>query len=233
MIKVEIMPKKLKISDIPLADRPREKLKSKGAQNLKEAELLAILLGSGYQGKNVIELAKSILSKYPRKKFISATYDELIKTKGISQAKACKILSAIELTKRFLKFKDDETLPIIKSVNDVVAQSVYMRDKKREHFLVLFLNARNEMVFKRPMFVGTLNANLVHPREIFEEAVKQQSASIILVHNHPSSDPEPSEDDIEVTKRIVEAGEIMGIEVLDHVIIAKGKVFSFKEKKLI
>ncbi|MBU1177345.1 DNA repair protein RadC [Patescibacteria group bacterium] len=227
------MPKKLKISEIPLVDRPREKMKAKGAQNLKDAELLAILLGTGYQGKNVIELSKLILSKYPRKKFISVDYDELIKTKGISQAKACKILSAIELTKRFLKFKDDETLPIIKSVKDVVAQSVYMRDKKREHFQVLFLNARNEMIFKRHMFVGTLNANLVHPREIFEEAVKQQSASIILVHNHPSSDPEPSQDDIEVTKRLVEAGKIMGIEIIDHIIIAKGKVFSFKEKKLI
>ena len=148
------MLKNFKISDIPLIDRPREKLKAKGAQNLKDAELLAILLGSGYEGKNVLELSKSILSKYPRKKFISATYDELIKIKGISQAKACKIISAIELTKRFLKFKDDETLPVIKSVNDVVAQSVYMRGKKREHFQVLFLNARNEMVFKRHMFVN-------------------------------------------------------------------------------
>jgi len=227
------MNKKLKISEIPLVDRPREKLKAKGAQNLKDAELLAILLGTGYQGKNVIELAKSILSKYPRKKFISTTYDELIKTKGISQAKACKILSAIELTKRFFKFKDDDTLPIIKSVNDVVAQSVYMRDKKREHFQVIYLNARNEMIDKKPMFVGTLNANLVHPREIFARAVEKNSASIILVHNHLSSKPEPSQADIEVTKRIVEAGKIMGIEVLDHVIIAKSKVFSFKEKKLI
>ena len=226
------MNKKLKIKDLPSVDRPREKMKAKGPQNLKDAELLAILLGTGYQGKNVLELAKSILSKYRRIKLISLNYDELVKIKGISQAKACTILSAIELTKRFLKFKDDDTLPIIKSVKDVVAQSVYMRNKTREHFQVLFLNARNEMVFKRSMFVGTLNANLVHPREIFEEAVKHQSASIILVHNHPSSDPEPSEDDISVTKRIVEAGKIMGIEVLDHIIIAKTKVFSFKEGKL-
>ncbi len=227
------MPKKLKIKDLPSVDRPREKLKAKGPQNLKDAELLAILLGTGYQGKNVLQLAKSILSKYPRKKLTSATYDELIKIKGISQAKACSILAATELTKRALKFKDDDTLPIIKSVKDVIAQSVYMRHKKREHFQVLFLNARNEMVFKRHMFVGTLNANLVHPREIFEEAVKQQAASIILVHNHLSSDPEPSEDDIIVTKRIVEAGKIMGIEVLDHIILAKNKVFSFKERKLL
>jgi len=227
------MPKKLKIKDIPSIDRPREKMKAKGPQNLKDSELLAILLGTGYQGKNVIELSKSILSKYPRKKFISATYDELIKIKGISQAKACIILAATELTKRSFKYKDDDTLPVIKSVKDVVAQSVYMRGKTREHFQVLFLNARNEMVFKRQMFVGTLNANLVHPREIFEEAVKQNAASMILVHNHPSSSAKPSQDDIEVTKRLVEAGEIMGIEVLDHVILAKNKVFSFKEKGLI
>ena len=227
------MPKKFKIKDIPLVDRPREKMKDKGPQNLKDPELLAILLGTGYQGKNVLELSKSILSKYPRKKFISATYDELIKIKGISQAKACIILAATELTKRSFKYKDDDTLPIIKSVKDVVAQSVYMRDKKREHIQVIYLNARNEMIDKKPMFVGTLNANLVHPREIFARAVENKSASIILVHNHLSSDPEPSQDDIEVTKRIVEAGEIMGIEVLDHIIIAKGKIFSFKERKLI
>jgi len=164
------------------------------------------------------------------KKFISATYDELIKIKGISQAKACIILAATELTKRSFKYKDDDTLPVIKSVKDVVAQSVYMRGKTREHFQVLFLNARNEMVFKRQMFVGTLNANLVHPREIFEEAVKQNAASMILVHNHPSSSAKPSQDDIEVTKRLVEAGEIMGIEVLDHVILAKNKVFSLRRK---
>jgi len=226
------MPKKLKIKDLPSVDRPREKMKAKGPQNLKDPELLAILLGTGYQGKNVLELARFILSKYKGKKLLSLDYNELVKIKGISQAKACTILSAVELTKRALKHKDDDTLPIIKSAKDVVAQSVYMRDKKREHFQVIYLNARNEMIDKKPMFVGTLNANLVHPREIFARAVANNSASIILVHNHLSSDPEPSQDDIEVTKRIVEAGEIMGIEVLDHVIIAKGKVFSFKERKM-
>jgi len=227
------MNKKFKIKDLPLVDRPREKMKAKGPQNLKDAELLAILLGTGYQGKNVVELAKSVLSKYPRKKFISVTYDELIKTKGISQAKACKILSAVELTKRAFKYKDDDTLPIIKSVEDVIAQSVYMRDKKREHFQVIYLNARNEMIDKKPMFVGTLNANLVHPREIFARAIEKNAAFIILIHNHPSGEAKPSKDDIRITERLTEASRIMGIEILDHVIIAKNKVFSFKEEKLI
>jgi len=225
------MKKYQKISDLPSVDRPREKLKQKGVQNLKDAELLAILLGTGYQGKNVLQLAKSILAKYPRKKFLSLTYDQLIKIKGISQAKACTILAAAELFKRAFKVRD-ETLPIIKSVKDVVAQAVYMRDKTREHLMVIYLNARNEMIFKKPMFVGTLNANLVHPREIFSQALRHNAASIILVHNHPSGDPEPSQDDLQITKRITEAGKIMGIDVLDHIIITKNKAFSFKEKGL-
>ena len=220
------------ITDIPEVDRPREKLIAKGAENLKDEELLAILLGTGLPGKNVLELAKQILQKYPKKHFLQMGYADLVKVKGINEAKAASILAAIELTKRALAVKED-TRPVIKSVDDVVAQAVYMRDKAREHFMVICLNARNELLSKKPMFVGTLNANLVHPREIFIEALNHNAASIILVHNHPSGDAEPSEDDLAITKRIVEAGKIMGVEVLDHIIITRDKVFSFKEKKLI
>ena len=221
-----------KIKELPKADRPREKLISKGTQNLKDEELLAILLRTGREGKNVLELARQVLTKYPKKRLLKMKYEDLIKIKGINSAKACTILAAIELVKRALG-KGEETLPIIQSTKDVVAQAVYMRDKTREHLMAIYLNARNEMIFKKPMFIGTLNANLVHPREIFQEALKQNAASVILVHNHPSGDPEPSQDDLEITKRIQEAGKIMGIDVLDHVIITKNKVFSFKEKKLI
>jgi len=150
----------------------------------------------------------------------------------VGPAKACTILAAAELVKRALKI-GEETLPVIRSTKDVIAQAVYMRDKVREHLMAIYLNARNEMVYKKPMFIGTLNANLVHPREIFNEALKQNAASVILVHNHPSGDPEPSQDDLEITKRIIEAGKIMGIEVLDHIIITKNKTFSFKENKMI
>lgn len=159
-------------------------------------------------------------------------YEDLIKIKGINSAKACTILAATELIKRALEV-GEETIPVIKSIKDVAAQFSYLRDKTREHLAVLYLNARNEMVFKKHLFVGTLNANLAHPREIFEHALLQNAASVILVHNHPSGDPEPSKDDLEITKRIVEAGKIMGIDVLDHIIITKTKIFSFKEKKLI
>ena len=223
---------KYRIKDLPKIERPREKLISKGTQNLKDEELLAILLRTGREGKNVLELARQVLAEYPKKRLLKMQYEDLTKIKGIDSDKACTILAAIELVKRALKI-GEATLPIIHSTKDVIAQSVYLRDKTREHLMGIYLNARNEMVFKKPIFIGTLNANLVHPREIFNEALKQNAASVILVHNHPSGDPEPSQDDLEITKRILEAGKIMGIDVLDHVIITKNKVFSFKEKKLI
>jgi len=223
----------MRIKDLPKIERPREKLVAKGPENLKNKELLAILLGTGTEGKNVIEVAEQILEKYPVKNFLQLKYEDLLKIKGINSAKACTILASQELVKRALDVRD-ESLPKINSVQDVLAQSVYMRDKSREHLMALFLNARNELLYKKPMFIGTLNANLVHPREIFQEALKQNAASIILAHNHPSGDNEPSEDDILITKRISEAGKLMGVEVLDHVIISKGRPpFSFKENKLI
>lgn len=222
----------MKIKSLPKIERPREKLIAKGAKNLKDEELLAILLGTGIEGKNVLEVAKQILNKYSKKRLLQLSYDDLAKIKGIGPAKACAILAAAELIKRTMEIQE-ETLPKIESVKDVLAQAVYMREKTREHLMAIYLNARNEMIYKKPMFIGTLNANLVHPREIFQEALKQNAASVILVHNHPSGDAKPSEDDLAITKRIVEAGKTMGIDVLDHIIITKTHVFSFKEQKLI
>ena len=221
-----------KIKDLPEADRPREKLIKKGSQNLKDEELLAILLRTGREGKNVLEVAKQILRKYSKKRLFKMKYEDLSKIKGIGPAKACIILASQELVKRALKIQDSG-LPIVQSINDVILQVGYIREKTREHFVAIYLNARNELLFRKHIFIGTLNASLVHPREIFSEALRHNAASVILVHNHPSGDPEPSEDDLEITKRISEAGKIMGIDVLDHVIITKNKIFSFKEKKLI
>jgi len=222
----------MKLKEIPKSDRPREKLIVKGPQNLKDEELLAILLRTGRKGKNVLDLAKQILRKYSKKRFLKMQYEDLIKIKGINSAKACTILAAQELIKRALKI-GEETLPVIKSLRDVIAQFSYLREKTREHLAALYLNARNELIFKKHLFVGTLDANIAHPREIFEHALTNHASSVILVHNHPSGDPEPSKADLEITKRIIEAGKIMGIDVLDHIIITKTKVFSFKEKKLI
>jgi len=222
----------MRIKDIPKAERPREKLIQKGPENLKDEELLAILIGTGIEGKSVLEIAKQILRKYSKKRLLKMKYEELSKIKGIGPAKACIILASQELVKRALKI-EDSGLPIVQTVNDVALQVGYIRDKSREHFIAIYLNARNELIFRKHIFIGTLNASLVHPREIFKEALEHNAASVILVHNHPSGDPTPSEDDLEITKRIVEAGKIMGIDILDHIIISKNKILSFKSKGLI
>ena len=222
----------MKLKSLPKVERPREKLIAKGAQNLKDEELLAILLRTGIEGKNVLEIARQILRKYSKKRLFKLTYEDLLKIKGINSAKACTILASMELVKRALEV-GEETLPKIESIKDVIAQMSYLRDKTREHLAALYLNARNELVFKKHIFVGTLDANIAHPREIFEHALTNHASSVILVHNHPSGDPEPSKADLEITKRIQEAGKIMGIDVLDHIIITKTKAFSFKQKKLI
>ena len=222
----------MKIKDLPKSDRPREKLIAKGAENLKDSELLAILLRTGTTGKNVIEIASQILSKYSKKRLLQMTYDDLSKISGIDSAKATTLLAAFELSKRALEV-NDTNLPVINTAKDAVAQLSDMRDLKKEHFVVLYLNAKNQLVHKETISMGTLNANLVHPREVFEPALKYSAAQIIAAHNHTSGDPKPSEDDLEVTKRLTEAGKMMGIEIMDHVIVSKNSHFSFKEEKLL
>ncbi len=221
-----------KIKDLPKIDRPRERLISKGSKNLKDEELLAILLRTGREGESAAEVAKRILKKYPKRKLLYMSYEDLIEIEGISEGKACTVLASIELVKRALAIKE-ETLPVIRSAEDVLAQVVYMRDKKREHLMAIYLNARNEMIYKKPMFIGTLNASIVHPREIFALALEKNAAAVIIAHNHPSGSKEPSEDDIRITKRIAEAGKIMGVQLIDHVIITKKSYFSFRKNKMI
>ncbi len=220
------------IKQLPKVDRPREKLIAKGVSNLKDSELLAILLNTGIEGESVLQVSSRILKQYSKKEILKLNFKEFSSIKGVGQAKACLLLASCEFIKRALEMKED-IAPVIKTIDDVVAQAIYMKDKLREHFMVLYLNARNELIFKKPMFVGTLNANIVHPREIFSEAIKQNSAFVIFCHNHPSGNEQPSQIDLAINKRLAEAGKIMGIEVLDHIIITKTKVFSFKEKNLI
>jgi len=226
------MKKSFALREMPRVERPREKLIEKGPENLKDEELLAILLRTGTKEKNVLDLARQILRKFSKKKFLKLKYQDLIKIKGVNSAKATTILAALELTKRILGV-GEEILPKIESIKDVIAQFSYLIKKQREHLAILYLNARNEVIYKKHLFVGTLDANICHPREIFKYALEKNAASVILVHNHPSGDPTPSNTDLEVTKRIQEAGKIMGIDVLDHIIISKTKIFSFKERKLI
>jgi len=228
---MEIKAKK-KIKDLPEFERPREKLIKKGAKALKKEELLAILLRTGLKGKNALEVADDILVKYGDKKLLNASYEELRNIHGVGLTKAAQILAAIELGSRLFKEKSEKEI-YINSSEDAIKELAHIKENKKENFVVLYLDARNKLIYKETVSIGSLNANLVHPREVFEPAVRNLAAQIILAHNHPSGDPEPSEDDLEITKRLVESGKILGIEVIDHIIITKTGFISFKEKNLI
>ncbi len=220
----------MKIKDLPKIDRPREKLEKYGPERLSNSELLAILLGTGSKGINVVELSSKILKKFSGDGLSKANVKELKNTFGLGSAKACEIVACFELGRRLLQNKQSV---LLLSPKDVWDELKYLRDHKKEHFVIFFLDARNQEIKREVISIGSLNANLVHPREVFEPAVRHLAAQIVLAHNHPSGDPEPSEDDLMITKRLVEAGKIMGIEVIDHIIIAKNGFTSFKEKRLI
>lgn len=222
--------KSITIRDLPKVNRPREKLIKYGPEKLSNSELLAILLRTGKKGENVVELASKILKKFGAKNLTNLEFDELKKYPGLGPAKACEVVACFELGKRLLK---DKKAQIYLSPKDVWDELKDLRDHKKEHFVTFFLDSRNQEIKREIISVGSLNASLVHPREVFEPAVKNLAAQVILAHNHPSGDTDPSEEDLEMTKRLVEAGKILGIEVVDHIIVTKNSFLSFKEKNLI
>jgi len=221
---------KQKIKDLPKIERPREKLIQYGPGRLSNTELLAIVLRSGKKGENVIDLASKILKKYAAENLPNLAYQELKDFSGLGPAKACEIIACFELGKRLLKGKVTE---LYLKPEDVWKELRDIRDYKKEHFIVFYLDSRNQEIKREIISVGSLNANLVHPREVFEPAIKNLAAQVILAHNHPSGDPEPSEGDLEVNRKLLEASKILGIEIMDHIIVAKTSYFSFKEKGLI
>jgi len=210
-------------------DLPREKLEKTGVSSLKDEELLAVILRTGYKGKNVLQLAKEILKQYPADDFIRIPLSKLRGIKGVGLAKAALIAAAIELVKRGL----DKNIISIKKPTDILPYVSDIKTKQKECFLVFYLNARNEILRREFVSVGILTASLVHPREVFAPAIIQPAASVIFVHNHPSGDSTPSDEDLKLTNRLVSAGEILGIEVLDHIIVTKTGFLSMKGKGLI
>lgn len=217
-----------KIKDIPKIDRPRERFLKKGSDALSKSDLLAILLGSGIKGKNVQKLSQQIVQKFG-KNFLSISVDDLQQVSGIGEAKALQIVSAISLVKRY--YEDEKSNEItIKNSKDVLSLVYDIRDKKKEHLVCLYLNARNVLLKKEIISVGLLDKTLLHPREIFHPAVELNTASIILVHNHPSGDSSPSPKDVQVVEKIAQAGEIMGIPVIDFIIVSENEHYSFYEK---
>ena len=227
---VDLQPKMM-IRDVHLADRPRERLARQGASSLSNQELIAILLGTGTRNESVLVLANRVLSSFDKIQDLKdATIEEYTKVKGVGQAKATLLLAATELGKRLYQQHSEDRF-IIRSPEDAAAFLMTdMTSLNQEHFVVLFMNVKNEVLHKQTIFIGSLNSAIVHPREIFREAVKRSAASIICAHNHPSGNPSPSPEDIEVTKRLTDAGALMGIEVLDHVIIGDHQFISLKEK---
>ena len=217
-----------KIKDIPNVDRPRERFLKKGPEALSKSDLLAILLGSGIKGKNVQQLSQQVIKKFG-KNFLNITVDDLEEISGIGKAKALQIASAISLVKRFY-MEDQENDIIIRNHQDIAPLIYDLRDKKKEHLVCLYLNARYALLKKEVISVGLLDKTLLHPREIFYPATEHNAASVILIHNHPSGNSSPSEKDFEVVKKITHAGKIMGIPIIDFVIVSKEGIYSFYEK---
>ncbi len=220
----------MKIKDLPKIDRPREKLEKYGPERLSDSELLAILLRTGSEGINVVELSGKILRKFSGAGLAKAAVKELKNTFGLGSAKACEIVACYELGRRHLQNKQSVMLL---SPKDVWSELRDIRDHKKEHFVIFFLDSRNQEIKREIVSVGSLNANLIHPREVFEPAVRHLAAQVIIAHNHPAGDPSPSQEDSDITKQLVDAGKLLGIEIKDHVIVSKSNFFSFAEHKLI
>lgn len=213
------------INELETIDKPREKLFKKGVEALKNYELLAVLLGSGTKDKDVLKLSKEIIKLFEAD-FDGISLDKLVSIHGLGVAKASQILSAIELSKRYL-IKQNKKITKAKDVYDELQM---YKDKKQEYFITITLDGANHIIEKRVVFIGTLNRSLIHPREIFADALTDRAASIIIAHNHPSGQLEASSEDLHVTKRLQEAGKLLGIEILDHVIFAKEGFLSFADE---
>jgi len=226
--------RKFTVKELPVDDRPREKLILRGAQSLSDAELVAILLRTGKKGKSVLEIARELISSEGNLALLATkTVDSLQKISGIGKDKAATLAAAFELSRRILSQPKWFANKKITSPQDVAEIFIpILRDDNKEKFIVVCLNSANKIIKHETISIGNLNSSIVHPREVFKVAIDNSSASIILIHNHPSGNPEPSNEDIRITKKIVETGKIMEIPVFDHLIIAGETYTSFVEKRL-
>lgn len=223
------------MKDLPEGERPREKLLNYGARSLSNSELIAIIIRMGSREFSAIDLANKLLTiKEEGLPYLAnASIEEMTSVKGIGECKAAQVLAAIELGRRTVLENLKEKKKITSPLDVVEFFMAEMEHLKKEHFKIVMLDTKNQIIATEEVSVGNLNSSIVHPREVYKEAIKRSSASIILVHNHPSGDPTPSKEDINITRRLVECGELLGIRVLDHVIIGKKRHISLKEMEIL
>ena len=225
---------RLMIRDLPAEERPREKMKALGAEALSNAELLAILLRTGSDRESALQLAVRLLSQSGGLRNLPGlSLEDMQEIRGVGPAKAAQLKAALEIGRRLATMPPDQAESITSPQRAAALVMEELRYKKKEHFVILLLNTKNHLLSREEISVGSLSASIVHPREIFKIPLRKSAASIILVHNHPSGDPSPSQEDLEVTRRLVEAGNLLGIAVRDHLVIGDGCYFSFKEKGLL
>ena len=228
------MKKSFTIHDLPASERPRERLQKYGVEALSAQEILSLILGRGISGESVTVTAQRLLSRFGNIKGIaSASLEELAQVRGIGPAKASQIKASFELANRLEGHSEPDKNKLVKTPEEVISLvKVKLKEKKKEHFQVLLLDTRSKLIKISEISVGSLDASIVHPREVFKEAISASAASVIFVHNHPSGDPSPSEDDIKLTERLCQAGEVIGIDVLDHIIIGDNEYISMKREGL-
>lgn len=220
----------MRIKDITKENRPRERFEKSGASALSDAELLAIILQKGNTEENVIDMSNRLISKHGIDKLSDLSLKELQEIKGIGPAKAMQIKALFEFNKRHNLAKNKSThIKSAKEVFDLFSER--LQDEKQEKFIILMLNSRNKIIGDDVISIGSLNSAIIHPKEIFKPAIKNSASRIILVHNHPSGDPTPSESDRQLTDKLFETGELLDINVIDHVIIGTGKWWSWREEK--
>ncbi len=224
---------KKRIKEMPKHLRPRERSMDVGMNNLSDQEVLAIIIRSGYREHTAIDVSMNLLHRYGSLKNISElTVEELCKIKGIGKDKSIMLKAAFEMGRRS-KFENLEKKQILSSKDASIVLENNLRGLNKEHFIILMLNTKNFLLGVETVSIGSLNSSIVHPRELFKSAINKSAAAIILAHNHPSGDATPSREDIEVTKRIKSGGQLLGIDVIDHIIIGDNSYYSFKEEKMI
>ncbi|MFP4568169.1 MAG: RadC family protein [Candidatus Woesearchaeota archaeon] len=213
------------IRELNLNERPREKLIRLGVKSLDSSELLALVLRTGSKSENVIDLSRRLIGKFGLENLNSCSLNELQVVKGVGLAKACQVIALFELASRCSVPQSIS----VKSPSDVFSYfRPFVSGFLKEYFFILMLNTKNKILKHEVVSVGTLDSSLVHPREVFRPALKEGCFSVILVHNHPSGDPSPSDDDLVVTERLIEAGKLLGVSVLDHVILGRDSFWSYK-----